>query len=269
MSFIESLSAFAAPHVTTSGFVVDTDVHFIGQGRHWQSWEVADIGVILTYRRASELLRTKVALLQSKRLYPRESEFVEDEPLIKLNGFGDLLHAPSFALNGRRVFRFDRFCRYRALQVGDDQWRAIGQYEDAYRIPVHYMLYHPRVLPTKQEIPAITPPPTRSIKPVIGCRIIPARELRLALKSLPRNYAPSYGEIKSHVAARCIESREPGWRVETFVSEHLLDCREGYIANDEADEGLTRVFTQRGAPIAAALRIDINAPEETELIEPS
>jgi hypothetical protein len=50
MCFIDTLSDVAAPHITPTGYVVDIDVHFLGQGRHWRSWEIADLGVIVNYR---------------------------------------------------------------------------------------------------------------------------------------------------------------------------------------------------------------------------
>lgn len=269
LALIEGITDVAAPHVTQSGYVIDTDVHFLGSGRHWQSWEVADLGVILSFRHAERLVRTKVALLQSKRLYPRESEFVEDEPLGKYAGFGDLLNPGVLPAQDPRVFHFDRTCRYRALQVGDDQWHAIANYEGAYDIPVHYLLYHPTRIPHKQVLPVlVTGAPTRNTRPAVGCRVVPASVLRAATAGHPRNYAPSYGDLASSLAPQ-FGKNQVGWRLESFVSDELLNCREGYIAREPFgnDEGLLRVFAQRGAPISAALRIEISAPDEAELLQ--
>lgn len=197
LCFIETLSGVAAPHVTSSGYIIDVDVHYLGQGRHWESWEVADLGFIVTYRRAGTLLRTKVALLQSKRLYPRESEFVEDEPISKYRGFADLHGPPDLPAQEPREFRFDASCRYRALQVGDDQWHAIGAYEAYYGIPVHYLLYHPRSLPSSQIIPVPAGQRRGVGRPAVGCRILRATDLRATATGWARNYAPSYGDFRS------------------------------------------------------------------------
>jgi hypothetical protein len=71
-ALIDSLAVASGPHLVPSGVVVDLDVHFVGGGQHWQRWEVADIGLIINFRLAGALLRTKIVLLQSKRMYPRE-----------------------------------------------------------------------------------------------------------------------------------------------------------------------------------------------------
>jgi len=90
LSLIEALSQVSAPVRTPSGHLVRIDVHFLGGGRHFGTWEVADIGALLIYRSGTEVVRTKVALLQSKRLYPIEQAFEEDSPLTYATGFGRL-----------------------------------------------------------------------------------------------------------------------------------------------------------------------------------
>ena len=269
MCFIDTLSDVAAPHITPTGYIVDIDVHFLGQGRHWASWEVADLGVIVNYRQHGRLLRTKVALLQSKRLYPREAEFVEDEALSKYHGFGDMLKPPSLPAQTPMTFRFDDSCRYRALQVGDDQWKAIAGYERRFAIPVHYLLYHPSELPSQQVVPVLAATRLTAPRPTVGSRVCRAAALHNGLSHLPRNYAPSYGDMIAALGPLGARGRTFGGRLEAFVSNDLLDCREGYVAAspDPVDEGVQRVFAQRDAPIAAALRIDISAPEDVEAIE--
>ena len=269
MCFIDSLSDVAAPHITPTGYVVDIDVHFLGQGRHWATWEIADLGVIVNYRQHGHLLRTKVALLQSKRLYPRESEFVEDEALSKYNGFGDLVKPPNLPAQTSMTFRFDNSCRYRALQVGDEQWKAIAEYEQRFAIPVHYLLYHPSALPSEQVIPVPTATRLTAPRPSVGARVCRATALHGGLNQHPRNYAPSYGDMLVALGRSDARSRVFGGRLETFVAGDLLYCRDGYVAGspDPSDVGLLRVFAQRGAPIAAALRIDITAPEEVEAVQ--
>jgi hypothetical protein len=71
------------PSMTTTTTILIQPVHGIGSGplRHWRSWEVADIGVLVMFRRKGKLYKSKSALLQSKRLYPNEQPFEEDEPV--------------------------------------------------------------------------------------------------------------------------------------------------------------------------------------------
>ena len=70
LAFLDAVSAYSGPHKTKSDTVVDIDIHFVGGGWHFERWEVADIGLIVIFRRLSNILRTKIILLQSKRLYP-------------------------------------------------------------------------------------------------------------------------------------------------------------------------------------------------------
>src|SRR5438445_13735574 len=68
MSLIEELSLHAAPVRLDGNWIVRIDTHFLGGGRHFYQWEVADIGIIVMFRSNGRLVRTKLALLQSKRL---------------------------------------------------------------------------------------------------------------------------------------------------------------------------------------------------------
>ena len=258
LALIDAIAEGHGPHLTPSGTIVDVDVHFVGGGRHWRRWEIADIGFIVNFRQGDRLLRTKVALLQSKRLYPRESEFVEDEGIDRPGGFGSLMRPSLPAATGPRLFRFDETCRYKALQVGDEQWHAIAQYEEKFGLPVHYMLYHPRDLPVAIAIPAVLPLTQSGGLPRVGVRVVSAKDLRSAVVSQPRNYAPSYADLAEVDGSL-------GNPLQAFVVEGILACREGYVVEeDDSNEGLMRVFNERSAPIAAALRIDIILPHDAD-----
>lgn len=252
-AFIEMLSGASGPHIGASGVVVDLDVHFVGSGWHYDRWEVADLGLIINFRLNGATLRTKIVLLQSKRMYPREVDFVEDRGLVRQGGFGSLMQ-PSIFSGQPRTFRFDDSCRYKALQVGDDQWRAIEAYEQQYEIPVYYNLYHPSVLPISRDIPVRLSEPAPSQPIVVGSRVLSASALRSKSLTMPRNYAPSYDELQTTGAV--------GISVQDFICDQVLACREGYIADDPStDAGVNRIFNQRAAPIAAAIRFDIDFPE--------
>lgn len=258
LTLVNGIAQYAGPYVTASGVVVDIDLHWVGSGRHFETWEIADIGVLVIFRRGPVLLRTKVVLLQSKRLYPRESEFVEDRGLSRAGGFGSLWEVPMLAAYGSRTFRFDEDCRYKALHVGDRQWRSIQEYETRHGIPVHYLLYHPHDLPMTATIPASTTlPPRRAgrpARPVIGARVLPASEVRAAVAVQAKSHAPSYAELRRG-------GPSAGMDLARFMTDRVLACHEGYVVDDSEDEGLRTIFNRRSGPIAAAIRIDINLAE--------
>jgi len=62
------------------------DIHYLGGMRHWGAWEIADIGVIVMLRRRGKVQRSKLGLLQSKRLYPAEQDYEEDQPVDYTDG---------------------------------------------------------------------------------------------------------------------------------------------------------------------------------------
>ncbi len=86
LTFIEALSQFHSPFKTASDWVVRIDTHYLGGGRHFGEWEVADIGILVTLRRAGKFVFGKLALLQSKRLYPIEQDFDEDNTIDYIEG---------------------------------------------------------------------------------------------------------------------------------------------------------------------------------------
>ena len=156
MTFVEHFSEFSAPIRFPSEWIVTLDTHYLGGMRHFNSWEIADIGLLVVFRQAGKVVLTKVALLQSKRLYPVEEDFNEDHPAYYELGFGRLLKPDtSFeSVSAPRAFTFDQTSRYKALKVEDEQYEAIRDYETKFKIPVHYLLYHPLTIPWSVVLPA-------------------------------------------------------------------------------------------------------------------
>ncbi len=264
LSLIEALSNRAAPIRFGSGWLVKIDTHYLGGGRHFGSWEVADVGIIVTFRQAGTLVRSKIGLLQSKRLYPTEQEFEEDRPLDYLIGFGRLHEDdPSFLqVTHPRTFSFAKTSRYKALKVANRQWKTIDEYEARHRIPVHYLLYHPLRIPSTTRVPRSSDRAPRGPLQV-GARVVPASSLRIALKDRARGHVPSYGDLE-FLLPKPFDSPQytAGWRLEAFITELLITCEEGYIAQREFDDGLEAVFGRRAAPIAAAFSIAFDSPAE-------
>ena len=70
VAFIEALSDFAGPTRITDDFAVRIAAHFIGSLRHYRRYEIADIGLVIVFKRGASVCGRKLILLQSKRLYP-------------------------------------------------------------------------------------------------------------------------------------------------------------------------------------------------------
>ena len=129
LTFIEQLSNHSVPVRLGSGWTVRLDTHYLGGGRHFGSWEIADIGFLVMFQQAGQLVQSKVALLQSKRLYPTEVDFDEDQPLDYLREFGRLFESEEthLAVSEPRKFRFKQTSRYEALRKGNDQYERIEE----------------------------------------------------------------------------------------------------------------------------------------------
>ncbi len=126
-------------------------------------------------------------------------------------------------------------------------------------IPIYYMLYNPRQIPSSAVVPVVGQRET-SGPCEVGCRIVPARQLREALAGQPGGHSPAYGELRASLTDPFAPDRHPaGWRLEHFVTDLLLECETGYIAESRADSGLNYIFTRRTGPIAAALAITLDA----------
>ncbi len=124
MTFIQHFLGVSAPRRFASGWTVEIRTHYLGGGRHFaplddwpRRWEIADIGMLVQFRQAGRLLRSKVALLQSKRLYPDEQDLEEDVPLDYMIGFHRLAHDDDdwAEVTRPRRFGFTETSRYKAL----------------------------------------------------------------------------------------------------------------------------------------------------------
>jgi hypothetical protein len=156
MTFIEHFTQYGAPRLFPSGWTVQVDTHYLGGLRHFYGrWEIADIGLLVHYRRGGQLLQSKAVVFQSKRLYPQTGTIKEDLRVDYEIGFARLanpeaVHTPLYV---ESVFHFDLACRYGALQAHDDQYKAIAKYLKTSKIPVLYQFYNPVNLPFTQTVP--------------------------------------------------------------------------------------------------------------------
>lgn len=269
MTFIQHFLGIAAPHRFPSGWTVDLSTHYLGGGRHWaewpdwpRKWEIADIGLLVIFRQGGKLIRTKVALLQSKRLYPDELEWDEESPLDYMTGFGRLFQPDDEWTDvvAPRQFSFSDRSRYKALVTGLGQYKAITEYETRNSIPVYYLLYNPTQIPSTAVLP-ISPQERAPQACDVGCRVLPAAQLRRVMAGKPDGSSPAYGDLSASLAVPFNDQRHrSGWRLEHFVVNLLLDCEVGYIANSRSDGGLNYIFNRRSGPISAALALTLDAP---------
>jgi hypothetical protein len=68
LTWIEHLSQYASPVTLKSSWTIKIETHYLGGLRHFYRWEIADIGLLIFFRRGGIVERSKVGLLQSKRL---------------------------------------------------------------------------------------------------------------------------------------------------------------------------------------------------------
>jgi hypothetical protein len=261
-NLVSHVSEYSAPFKFSSDWIVTIDTHFLGGGRYWGKWEIADIGIIVIFRGKGFVLGTKLALLQSKRLYPDEIESAIDIHSIDYRiGFGRLLSSDSeYRSQVRpRTFNFTQNSKYRALEYHSDQYDEILKYTSSYGIPVYYLLYNPLDIPSSAilPVPAAMQPSQSSL--LIGCRVMKSDQLdrKLSDASLNKSANPSFAQIGG------IPMDADFWTLHNFVADLVLGCKEGHRGGTDlmSDESLFRVFNLRSGPISAAISITIDAPE--------
>jgi len=257
LTWIEHLSQYASAVTLNSFWTIKIETHYFGGMRHFYSWEIADIGVLLFVRRGGKLERSKVALLQSKRLYPSNNAVQEEDKIDYEIGFARIADPESLrsSVAVQADFLFNEQCRYGALVAGSDQVKAITEYQKRNKIAVYYQFYNPWRIPFTQRIPLSQfKRPTGKLN--LGTRIIPSGIVHRVLGACVGGQKPTLAEVKD------LCPRHPfGWPLEHFVADLLLGCVEGVAFKDISEERIQNLFHRRSGPIAAAIAISIEAPE--------
>ena len=249
ISFLDRQGPQAAP---TSGWVVDVETHFLGGGHHYGTWEIADIGVLLVLRRGHHVCWSKVAILQSKRLFPLGATHDESAERARFRwGFGRL-HELYEPLAATRTFETTEQSRYESLDVSGAQSERIEVYQGEFTVPVHYLLYNPVAIPWTRSVPGS---PAALPQNTVGCRVVRAQQVR----SLRNNAItkPSYADIASLAAPSPHAPFHAGWRLEDFIVTLLLGCHEGKVLTASLDNAMELLFYRRTGPIAAAFAVNI------------
>jgi hypothetical protein len=142
-TWIDHLSQYASPITLSSSWTVKIETHNLGGMRHWRFWEVADIGILVFFRQGGRIQKSKVALLQSKRLYPSTNTVSEDDIVDYQTGFARLADPEllQHAVAVQAEFHFSEQCKYGALEGESDQVKAISEYQNIEKIPVYYQFF--------------------------------------------------------------------------------------------------------------------------------
>jgi hypothetical protein len=256
LTWIEQVGRYSSPTIFPSQWTARIETHYLGGLRHFHRWEIADIGVLVFLRLAPGEPVNKVALLQSKRLYPLNRPIREEARVDYEIGFGRLADPEdsSSSISQGAEFSFSRASRYGALRQDSDQVRVIDEYQQEQGLRVYYQFYNPWRVPLIQKIPLagyVSP----DGDPEVGVRIVTASTIH-ALLSEGGGASPSLEQLEALASLPA-----GGWRLEDFIAGEVLGCREGDQFENLSDRRLEALFYRRTGPIAAAIAITIEAPD--------
>lgn len=254
LSWIEHMSRHSAPVALPSDWLVKVETHYLGGMRHYYRWEIADIGLLVHLRLDESGRRSKVALLQSKRLYP-DGAAVREETIVDYEiGFGRLADPEDDAISIAFAtdFSFGEDSAYGQIRQGSNQVAAIDEYEREVGLKVYYQLYNPWSVPFAQRVPLVGFVEHEG-EPDLGVRVIPSPRVHARLAESGRS--PQLRDLAE------LDGLPPfGWRLEHFVCDELLGCREGDRFESITDARIQQLFNRRSGAIAAAIAITVEAP---------
>ena len=238
---------------------VQIDAHWLGGRALYGRWEIADIALIVMVRVDGRLFARKVALIQSKRLYSDEvsgEELREDDYKIGIGRLVDRTDAHS-PLARSRAFSFTEVSKYRELDSKSEQVQRIDAYAIKRDIPVYYNLYNPVNLPIYLTFPW---PADKALRRQnkLGCRVMPREEVHNVLRAV--NGSPKFKELIGRVRRGNSPFARHGWRLENFVADEILMCREGRLFGAAEHVDLQAMLYERSAPIASAVTITFDLP---------
>lgn len=262
MRFISYFAGIQGPVTFPSEWIVRVDAHFIGGGRHFGTWEVADIGLMIVFRRRGKVIRSKMVFLQSKRLYAKSLKYREDRSRFRRFGLGRLIVSEDEhnEIIQTRILSFDESSRYRALRKGSDQQDAMYSFQSRFGMKMYYLFYNPLSLPHSISMPLEEYPEMGDNE--IGCRVAPKDSLDSALESKDDGYSPSYADIKYLLDGEFLEdANTAGWTLEHFVGDLMLDCREGLVDDSPNFKHMVELMNQKSSPMSTALSITFDMPD--------
>jgi hypothetical protein len=250
---VDALIPFSSPRRLRSGAVVEMDVHNIGGLRRLYRWETADIAVLVFIYRRRQMVAQKIGMLQTKRLFPKNNDVLDDDPEGFRYGMNAFLNrdtkSPLAVLN--REFVFDKSCVYGSLKAGSDQVTAINELNERFGESVFYMFYNPSTVPVTIRYPVKSKRAVARVK--LGCRVFLSNEVHAVLGALNKDQSPSLNGIMEGGAAS-------NWRLEEWVADHLLNCKVGQRFDESMKEQVYMLLERRSGPIGAAIAVSIALP---------
>ena len=257
-ALINGIEKYSAPKRLPSGAVVMLEVHNIGGLRQIERWELADIAFIVHVTVEGRPLSRKIGLLQSKRLYPTNSDVDVDDPLtfkLGLNGLLDAEVGRAFS-QLRRDYSFKDSSRFGAIVSDDPQLARIKEFHKRFGEAVFYLLYAPVEVPLDVRMP--TSAYRKVLRAVEGARVVRAAAIEKAVKRAGSTRGgPTLKSVKRNAGAEY-------WRLEDWASNLLLRCKVGRQYTEADIDLINGVVVRRSGPIGAAIRINIDLPEALE-----
>ena len=243
------------PRKFGSGWIVRFDAHYIGGGRHFRTFEVADLGLMVIFRRKGKIVRSKLAFIQSKKLYANTLKFKYFDPYYR-QGMGRLLvtEEEHKEIIEPQTLKYSEASKYRALKTGSEQEVVMRHFSNRFDVKLYYLFYNPCSIPWEIKSPVEELPEIEDNS--VGCRIVPKPELDIALKSFGTDHSPSFGDIKYQLNVMNFDDKhEAGWRLEYFINDLFIGCKEGLIDDSPNFETLMALLRQKSSPISSALSI--------------
>lgn len=254
-ALVDALIPFSPPKLLKSGAVVEMDVHNIGGLRRLYHWETADIAVLVYIYRGKRVIAQKIAMLQTKRLFPKNNDVLDDDPEGFRYGMNAFLNRDSLSPLAvlKRQFDFDATCLYGALRAGSEQIETIDRLNSQFGEAVYYMFYNPAKLPTNVRYPVTA---RRTIaKPALGCRVHLSLEVHTVLRTLKAGRSPTFKTIREG-------SKGSYWRLEDWVADLVLTCKVGQQFDETRQEKVAMLLERRSGPIGAAIAVSIALPND-------
>ena len=237
------------------------DAHFIGGGRHYRTWEVADIGLMVIFRKNGKITRSKLTFLQSKKLYANTLKYQPIDPYYR-SGMGRLLVTDDEhrELIEPKLLKYSENSKYKALKMKSEQQEAMSSFSTRYNIKLQYLLYNPSLIPWEIKSPVEEIPVFEKNK--VGCRVVSKKLLDKIINREKQNYSPSYKDIKELCENKLTDNdSKAGWRLENFINDLFIDGNEGLVDDSPNFETMINLLSQKSSPISSALSITFDIEE--------
>lgn len=263
MSLIQYWAQRQAPIMFKSKWIIKADVNFMGGGRHYGAWEVADIGVVLIFRRKGKVIRSKMAFLQCKKLYASPLKLKDNRNERFGYGMGNLLinEGEHQEIISKTLYKYSEASKFEAFKVGSEQQAAMKAFQTRYEMKMHYLFYNPLTIPYQVTNP-IDFTISQHIQPNdVGCRVMRKDDVDEALESYDKGYSPTYGDIKYMLPNEYNNDHQAGWRLEYFIVDLMMGCKEGVIDDSPTFQTLARFMNLKARPMNSSIAFTFDIME--------